>query len=166
MILKTERTYLRKVTIKDAQFIIDLVNSHTWLKYIGDRNINNEESARAYINNSLIKSYKNNGYGLYIICLLENNKPIGTSGFVKRDYLEHPDVGFAVLPEYEGQGLIKEVTEEVMRYGKENLGFSTVYAITTDENMRSKTLLNKLGLYFQKNVKVPNTDTEFMLFSN
>ena len=37
----------------DAEFIVDLVNSKGWLKFIGDRNISDKNDGKKYIQNIL-----------------------------------------------------------------------------------------------------------------
>ena len=103
-ILETERLTLSEQTEDDASFICELMKSEGWLKYIGDRNIKSVEDARNYIVNGAMKSYRESGFGFYLVRLRESSIPIGISGLVKRDTLEYPDVGFAFLPEYEGKG--------------------------------------------------------------
>ena len=48
-IAETNRLILSKITADDAPFILELMNTPGWLKYIGDRNINTVEEARDYI---------------------------------------------------------------------------------------------------------------------
>ena len=102
--IKTVRLYIQEVTLDDHAFILELVNSPTWLKFIGDKNVTTKETALNYIQHSLIESYQKNGFGLYKMVLTAQNIPIGICGFVQRDYLEHPDIGFAILPQFEGIG--------------------------------------------------------------
>ncbi|XLS30287.1 GNAT family N-acetyltransferase [Flavobacteriaceae bacterium M23B6Z8] len=166
MLLETDRTYLRKINEQDIAFIINLMNSPSWLHFIGDRKIDSEENALRYIKDKLIKSYQTHGYGFYVVCIKENDEPLGISGFVLRDYLDHPDVGFAILPKHEGKGYMKEATLALLKYAYEHLRFSTLYAITTNDNKRSIALLQKIGLTFEKMVKPPKENREFMLFIN
>jgi hypothetical protein len=66
-ILQTERLYLRALNLEDAAFILELVNSPGWLKYIGYRNINTIEDAQNYLLDGPLKSYSMNGFGLWCI---------------------------------------------------------------------------------------------------
>ena len=58
--LETERLILRELTFDDVQFIISLMNSPGWLKYIGDRNIHTDEDAIKYIENGKLKDKPEN----------------------------------------------------------------------------------------------------------
>jgi RimJ/RimL family protein N-acetyltransferase len=94
-ILETKRLRLREFTLEDTAFILDLLNSPGWLRYIGDRGVKTEEQAKNYLLNGPIKSYTKNGYGLSMVERKDDNKPIGMCGIIKRDTLENPDIGFA-----------------------------------------------------------------------
>jgi len=165
-IAETQRLIVREATESDASFIKALLNSPNWLEFIGDRNIKTEEDAKNYINNALVNSYKTNGYGLFLVALKENNRLIGMSGFVKRDYLSHPDIGFAMLPEYEGKGYSYEAAKAVMDYGQNILKASKIYAITDEGNIKSQNLLKKIGLKQNSTIMPPNSDEELILFEN
>lgn len=165
-IVETQRLIIREATESDASFIKALLNSPNWLEFIGDRDIKTEEDAKIYINNSLVKSYQTNGFGLFLVALKENNQLIGMSGFVKRDYLPHPDIGFAMLPEYEGKGYSYEAAKAVMDYGQNVLKASKIYAITDEGNIKSQNLLKKIGLIQNGTITPPNSNEELMLFEN
>ena len=104
IILATERLFLREFNTGDAGFILELLNNPSWIKYIGDKNIRHVNDAQNYILNGPIKSYQTHGFGLYLVAVKEKEKPIGMCGLIKRDGLENVDIGFALMPEYAGNG--------------------------------------------------------------
>ena len=149
-ITATLRLFIDEVTIEDTPFFFRLLNTPGWLTHIGDRNIKSETDAQTYITDRLIKSYVTNGFGLYIMKLKESSEPIGICGFVKRDYLPQPDLGYALLPEHEGKGYMREAAQSLIEYGFDHLSFTEVLAITTLTNDRSKQLLYKLPASFSR----------------
>ena len=161
-IIITERLFLQKISLKDDAFILALVNSPNWLEFIGDRGIKTLEHARTYIQQHLIYSYKINGYGLYKISLKQNKTPIGICGFLKRNYLKHEDLGFAILPMYEGKGYTYEASKKMLFYGQTQLKLNVILAITSKENIKSKKLLLKLGFIEKQKIK-PNKDEKELL---
>ena len=166
IVAETERLTLSKFTIKDASFFLELVNTPHWIKYIGDRNTKTIEDAEKSIKEGHLKSYNTNGFGFYVLSLKEeNNKPIGTCGLIKRDTLEHVDIGFAMLPEYEGKGFGYESSVAVLKLAKETFNLKKVVAITLPTNKPSIKLLEKLGLSYQKKVKPFDDDEELLLFA-
>src|SRR5687768_16703613 len=66
-ILETSRLRLRLLTYDDAAFIVRLMNTPGWLAFIGDRDVRSEEAARSYLRNGPLKSYRDNGFGLYLV---------------------------------------------------------------------------------------------------
>jgi RimJ/RimL family protein N-acetyltransferase len=53
--------------------------------------------------------------------LKPENIPVGMCGLIKRKTLDDVDIGFALLPEYEGNGFATEAAVAVMKYAKETL---------------------------------------------
>ncbi|MBL6445334.1 GNAT family N-acetyltransferase [Fulvivirga sp. 29W222] len=161
-VLETERLTLFKLVLEDAPFILRIVNEPSWLQYIGDKKVRDLEGAEKYIEDGPLKSYKANGFGLYLV-KLKNGTPIGLCGILNRDALRDPDIGFAFLPEYTGMGYAYESAFAVLTYGKTVLGLNRIVAITSPDNFRSGKLLEKLGLKFSKTVRLvgDNEDTRF-----
>jgi [ribosomal protein S5]-alanine N-acetyltransferase len=155
-ILETERLILREIdSAVDAEFIFELLNSPKFLKFIGDRGVRSVEDARSFIENRYRASYCEHGYGLYVVESKEGHFSIGMCGFVKRDTLPGPDLGFAFLPEFESKGYGYESAAAVMRYGSEKFGFTQVLAITSQDNDVSVKLLEKLGFRFDQIFTTP-----------
>lgn len=164
-ILETDRLIITHLTVKNAPFIFELTNTQEWLQYIGDRGIKNITDAENYIINGPAASYEKHGHGLYLVTLKDTSAPVGICGIVKRDTLEHADIGFALLPEYTGKGYAHEAASAVLAYAKETLGLKKIVAITLRANLRSVNLLAKLGLVFEKIVSFPPKEEELMLFT-
>jgi RimJ/RimL family protein N-acetyltransferase len=144
--------------------MLDLLNTPKFIKYIGDRNVRNIEQSEDFIETRYQKSYDENGYGLYLVELKQDKSAIGVCGFVKRAELPVADIGFAFFPQFEGKGFAFESAEAVMQYGGKVLNFERVAAITTQDNVRSGKLLEKLGFKFEKLVDMPTGET-LKLFS-
>lgn len=165
LISETERLSINELTVQDAPFVLTLLNTPTWLRFIGDRGIKNLDEARNYLLNGPIASYKRLGFGLYLIKLKEGDIPVGMSGLIKRDGLDDVDIGFALHPDYTGKGYAFEAAAAVMTYAREVLKLTMVVAITTEDNTHSISLLQKIGLHYKKMVTLPGNQKEYMLFS-
>lgn len=160
----TERLFIRRAKLEDAPFIYDLLNSDSWIKYIGDKEITSQNKAKEYIQETLIQGYDKNGYGLSII-ILNNGTSIGVCGFLKREYLEDADLGFALLPDFEGMGYAFEATNAMMNYGESELNFKRVSAICMETNQKSLRLLSKLGFKKTDTIKQNETSVALLLLS-
>lgn len=164
IIIETERLYLQETTAQDAPFILELLNTPTYLKFIGDRGVKNLEDAKAYIAERFTAVYQRLGYGFYLTKRKVDDQPIGIFGLVKRDGLTDVDIGFALLPEFAGKGYGYEGASAVMEYAKNFLGIKRLSAITVPYNQPSIKLLEKLGMKFDRMVHIPNDEEELMLF--
>ena len=163
-ILETQRLILREIVEDDAEFVLDLLNQPSFIKYIGDRGVRNVEQAREFIESRYRQSYRDNGYGLYAVELKLLKELIGMCGFVRRDSLPGPDIGFAFLPQHEGKGYGTESAAAIMDYGRESLGFTRVLAITSQDNDASGRLLEKIGLSFERLIEMPPDNEVLKLF--
>ena len=134
----------------DKEYVYRLLNSPKFIKYIGDRGVRSVEQAANFIENRYRQSYRDHGYGLYAVRLIENGEPIGICGYVRRESLEGPDIGFAFLPDYERLGYGLESASAMLAYGRNTLEFATIRAITSIDNDASDHLLHKLGFQFDK----------------
>ena len=164
--LETERLTLRHLSPEtDAEFILQLLNEPSFLQYIGDKKVRTLDDARTYIRNGPMKSYEDNGFGLYRVGLKENGSAIGICGLIKRDTLPEPDIGFAFLPEYWDKGYAYESAAEIMRYARAVLRLDRILAITSPDNESSGKLLGKIGLRFQRLIRLSEEADEVKLFS-
>jgi ribosomal-protein-alanine N-acetyltransferase len=163
-ILETERLILRHLNGEDAGFILELLNEPSFLQYIGDKGVRNEEDAVRYIQTGPIASYERFGFGLYRVELKETGVPIGICGLLKRDTLEDVDLGFAFLPRFWSKGYAVESAAATLAYGRSALGVKRIAAITNPDNAASIRLLEKIGFRFDRMVRMSEGEPELKLF--
>ncbi|GAB3703801.1 GNAT family N-acetyltransferase [Spirosoma flavus] len=162
--ISTDRLIIRKLALEDASFIIELLNTPGWLQFIGDRGIRTLNDAQAYIQNSALKNYEELGYGPYLIHHKADNQLIGMSGLFKRETLDYPDVGFALMPDYMANGYGYEAASAVIEYAKSALQLPRVYGITNPSNNQSIKLLKKLGMILEGSFAFGPEKKETLLF--
>lgn len=163
--LQTDRLELKKISLMDAPFILELFNSPGWKQYIGDRNVHNIEDAENYIRDKYLPSFKINGYGSFVCVLKETGEIIGSCGLYKRENLNHPDIGFAFLPQFFGKGYAFEAASKIMTYAKTTLKIPKILGFTTKNNKASIALLHKIGLVENGVYQFEDDDEELLLFS-
>ena len=164
-ILETERLYTRHLTIDDAPFILELLNDPSFIQNIGDRNVRTIADAESYITKGPVSSYENNGFGLDLVILKETGESIGICGLIKRDTLEDVDIGYAFLPKFWKKGYAVESALAVLEYGLKVKNLKRIVAITLEANKGSVRVLERIGLKFEKMVKLKGDDEELMLFA-
>ncbi|GAA0854158.1 GNAT family N-acetyltransferase [Aliiglaciecola litoralis] len=153
---KTARLRLRKFSMQDRQFVISLVNDPQWIAHIGDRNVHDETQAEAFIKDGPLSCYRNHGFGMYIFESLTDNTPMGVCGLLQRDYLDKPDIGYAILPQFRGQGLTFEACQGVLQHDVSRYSLDTVYATISPLNKASIKLIERLGFEFSKLIEPTN----------
>lgn len=151
----------------DAAFMLGLLNQPTWLRFIGDRGVKTLEEAQRYIENGPVAMYARRGFGF---CIVEGKDPsavsLGICGLSQRDYLEHPDIGFAMLPQHAGKGYAFEAAAAVLRYAQAELGLACVLATTRVDNLRSQRLLERLALRFERLIPHPDgSERQLMVYA-
>lgn len=164
-ILSTDRLLINEISLNDAPFLLSLMNDKDWILNIGDRGLRTVDDAETYIKNRFFESYKQHGFGFYVLKLKSDQRLIGVAGLIDREGLDHVDIGYGLLPEYRGKGYAFEASKAIFDYGRETLGLSKIVAIVNPNNQGSIKLLEKLGLQFEKMVRLPEEEKDIMLFS-
>ena len=160
--LITERLELVELSAYNAAFIVELLNSPGWLQFIGDRNVHSSDDAVSYLIKGPFKIYEQHNFGPLLLRLRDTNQCIGICGLFQRDYLSYPDIGFALLPAFEGAGYAYEAASAVLQ-GASGHGFTTVGAILTHGNERSFRLLERLGFAEVGMITPPGGDEQLLL---
>jgi len=162
---QTERLILRPMTAQDADFILELLNDPSFIRYIGDRQVRTIEGAKAYITDGPVASYAKNGFGLYLVELKESSESMGMCGLIRRNTLQDVDIGYAFLPKFWSKGYAFEAAREMMRYAQDELGLKRLVAVVDPENHPSIHLLEKLGMKFERMVRLSPDDIELKLLA-
>lgn len=163
-ITQTERLTLRRLRLGDDRFILELVNDPQFLRNIGDRGVRNLHDARKYLQHGPLASYEEHGFGLFMVERRPDGLPIGICGLLKRPTLEDVDVGFALLPAFHGQGYATEAAAATLHWGRQHLGLERVIAITSPDNVASARVLEKIGLRFDRMIRLAEDGEEVRLF--
>lgn len=161
---ETERLHLRPLQVSDAEFILELLNEPAFIQNIGDRGVRTLEDARKYIENGPLASYESLGFGLYLVALRETGVPIGMCGLLKRDHLEHVDLGYAFFERCWGKGYALESARAVRDFAREGLGLTHLAAVVNPDNYKSIHVLEKLGMKFVRMVQLSVTAPEIKLY--
>lgn len=166
MQITTQRLIISEITTNEASFFYELVNDPTYLQFIPDKGIYSITDAEKHITNKIIKEYKTQGFGFYLVSRKEDKTSIGMCGLIDRDGLDCMDIGFAFLKKHRGKGYAFEASKGVIHFAKNILKIDKLAAITTLDNTKSSNLLERLGFKFYKNIFIPNDPDELRLFIN
>jgi RimJ/RimL family protein N-acetyltransferase len=163
--LFTDRLRLRWMTAGDAAFCLSMWNDPDFIRHVGDRGIRTLEQASEAMQNGMLKLYRDFGYGPYLLVQKQGGPPMGLCGLFKRDNLDHPDIGYALLPEFCGSGYAFEAAAAVMRHARTQIELPCLKAIVSPGHSRSIRLLEKLGMRLEKTLRMPGEDEDILLYS-
>ena len=165
IIAKTKRLLLREASTNDSEFILKLVNEPAWHQFISTHSIDTIEKATEYIEQKMIAMYQEHGFGLWVVEINGEPTAIGMCGLLKRDSLQHVDLGFAFLADFWGQGFALEAAIASLKYAKREIKAKKVVAITDPLNTRSVKLLGKAGFTYESKFSHPGSDEVLSLYA-
>jgi [ribosomal protein S5]-alanine N-acetyltransferase len=146
---RTRRLVLKRLSLDDAPFIFDLLNTEGWKKFIGDRNIKTIEDAMDYTQKVLGDS----NIAYWVVKSRFEKQLVGLISFIKRDYLIHHDLGFAFLPNFENRGYAFEAADCVLKDLHKDPDHQVIFATSRPDNTRSVKLLEKLGFHLDGEIE-------------
>jgi RimJ/RimL family protein N-acetyltransferase len=163
-ICSTARLRLRVATPSDSFFYHALVNDPQFLEHIGDRGIRTLADAERSLIEGTIAMQHERGHSLYVVERKEDGVPIGMCGLIRRASLPETDLGYAFLPVGRGQGFALEAARAVLALAP-TLGLRRLLAIAAPANLASNRLLLKLGMRFERFVRLPPEGAGSNLYS-
>lgn len=164
LILQTERLRLRRLTLDDAELMLAIWNDPAFMRHVADRGIRTIEEARQAMSDGVLKLYEDYGYGPYRVALSSDDTAIGICGIFRRDGLDDPDIGYALLPDFYSMGYALEAAVAVVDHARDDLGIDYMVAIISPDNGPSIHLVKKLGLEFERMLRLPGDDNDVALY--
>jgi ribosomal-protein-alanine N-acetyltransferase len=124
-------------------------------EYIDTKLDENTQETKAYIQ-KMNEGVDSNKWIVWAIEHKESNRVIG-SVCIWNINLEQKsgELGYGIIPDYQGQGFMKEVLLQVVEYGFDVMGLKELYAYTEENNLKSIRLLEKCNF-----VQIDRVDDE------
>ena len=151
--------------LDDADLMLAIWNDPAFVRFVGDRGVRTIEQARVALEEGALSLYARYGYGPFCMIRKSDGTRIGICGLFRRDNLEDPDIGFAVLPQYSGAGLAWEAADAVVAHARDDLGIEVLTAIVSPDNRASIGLIEKLGFSYERGITMPGESSEISLYS-
>ena len=148
----------------DAALMLALLNDPGFIRHIADRGVRTLDQASAYLRDGALRSYAEHGFGMYAVRRKDTGALIGNCGLVRREGLDGPDLGYALLPMHVGQGFAHEAAQAVIADAATRLRLGRLQAIVNPDNVASIGLLQKLGFEFDKMIVLPHIEHSLDLF--
>lgn len=162
---ETERLLLKPTMEEDAELIYQLMNTPKFIQYVGDRGLRTIEDAKTFIQQSILPQLRHLGFSSYTLITKSDTTKIGTCGLYDRTGVDGIDIGFGLLPPFEGKGYAYEAANLLLSKAFDVFELHTVKAITSKDNLASQALIEKLGLERVGTTTLPNESKEILLYS-
>lgn len=162
-ILTTERLTLRQLSTNDGQSIFALRSDPEINKYLDRQASKTIEDAIIFINKINDNIEKN--ISIYWAITLTNSKIIvGTIClFDFSNEKNKCEIGYELLTDFQGQGIMKEATEKVTGYAFQTMRLQKIEALTHIRNRNSIRFLTKFG--FKKSIEIDNEIHDHNIFT-
>jgi ribosomal-protein-alanine N-acetyltransferase len=143
--LTTERLFLRELRIDDVEEIFKLRSDESVNQFIGRQSATNMADAVEYIH-KIRALAENNEVIIWAMTMIGEAKLIGPILYwhIEKEKWQ-AELGYELLPEYQGKGLMTEALKTVIEFGFEQLKFTALLAEPNKANGKSIRLLEKLG---------------------
>lgn len=169
-VLTTTRLLLRQMTRSDAAAVHRLRSNPEVMKYIGRPLTQSVEDAEKWI--GVIAEALEKADGItWAMCLAESpGEHIGNIGLWRWEKENHrAEIGYMIEPGHQGNGLMGEALEVVMRYGFGELGLHSIEGRIDPRNGASASVLKRAGFvqeaYFKENYNLHGQFVDTMVFS-
>jgi ribosomal-protein-alanine N-acetyltransferase len=151
--LETERLLLRRVDSNDINEIFALRSNPETMKYIPRPLVKTDEDALEHI--AMIDSKIDSNEGInWAITLKGNPKLIGVIGHYRiKPENYRAELGYMLLPEYHGKGIVSEAVKEAVKYGFQVMKLNSLEAIIDPDNHASAKVLEKNGFVKEAHLK-------------
>lgn len=143
--LITDRLILRELQASDADQIFKIRTDARVNEFLDREPAKSIDDSLKFINN-ILKNHEKQNAIMWAITSKNEPQLIGTVVYwhiVKEK--DKAELGYEMLPEYFGRGIMREALMEVIRFGFENMLLKTIVAETRADNLRSVNALEKCG---------------------
>lgn len=143
--MESERLCLREFQLSDAEALFQLRSDDRVMQFMDTYSHKSIDDAVSMIKNN-IESFNDKTGINWVIEDKSTGKMAGYFGFW-RLMKEHvrAEIGYALLPEFWGKGIMTEAAREVLSFGFSTLQLHSVEANVNQKNLGSIRLLEKLG---------------------
>ncbi|PKL90192.1 MAG: N-acetyltransferase [Ignavibacteriae bacterium HGW-Ignavibacteriae-2] len=156
--LESKRLILRQLKVSDLNEIFS-IRSNAEISEFLDRPLAKTLDEAGKFITKINKGIKNNEWIYWALAPKHENKLIGTICLWKiLENKNQAEIGFELLPEYQGKGLMQEALSEVLEYGFNTMGLNKIDGEVDPRNIKSIRLMLKNG--FVKTIDLGHNKSE------
>ncbi|WP_026665177.1 GNAT family N-acetyltransferase [Butyrivibrio sp. FC2001] len=148
-ILETERLFLREMNMDDFDALYAVLADRDIMQhypYTFD-----EDRVRDWIKRNM-QRYKDNGFGLWAVCLKETEEMIGDCGLTLQNIEGEmlPEIGYHIRKDCQHKGYAKEAAGAVRDWAFKNTEYPSLYSYCKYTNEPSYKTAEAIGMHFAK----------------
>jgi [ribosomal protein S5]-alanine N-acetyltransferase len=150
---ETDRMIAKRITKSDFEDLVIMHQDEEAMATLGG--MRSVEETRENLEWNL-KQWQDNGFGLWIFRSKITGQLIGRGGIRRvpiRD-VEEIELGFALMPEYWGQGLATEMAKASTEVAFEKLRLRSLVSFTLTTNLASQHVIEKTGFKYEKDIEL------------
>lgn len=148
-----DRVKLRMIEIKDALGIFNIRSNLEMIRFTGIPQMNRMEEAEIFID-SRLDGMKKGKWIYLIIADIKTDELMGTVCLFNFDEkCERCDIGYELLPIYQGNGYVHESIIALTDYGFKIIGVDNIFADINIKNQTSINVVEKAGFNFDKDLE-------------
>lgn len=151
-IYETERLLVRHLNETDVDAMHAVYGDAMAMQWVDDGRLLDRDGCLRWI--AVTKENRaTRGYGMSALVLKESGAVVGFCGIVHPGGQSEPEIKYALLRDYWGQGLATEAVEGMLAYAAKHLGLRRVIATTAPENEPSHRVLLKVGMLHLETIR-------------
>jgi ribosomal-protein-alanine N-acetyltransferase len=145
--VETARLRLRMFTRDDLDALCRITRDPEVMRYIGEgRPLTRDETHLNLM--SIINGFRRRGFGRWALVKKDCGALVGYCGLSQGNEEVGVEVAYMLAREEWGKGLASEAGRASLRYGFERLGLASVAGLTLRDNLRSRRVLERLGMRY------------------
>jgi ribosomal-protein-alanine N-acetyltransferase len=150
VVYETKRLVVRELDDGDADALYDLHSRDEVMRWL-DRKISqgpDDEIARM----ARWRERSRDGLGIWGIAERDTGRVVGAQVLIPFDDLPYVDLGWRLHPDVWGRGYATESACGAVAYGFDVLGLDEIAAVTLPHNVRSRAVMERLGMTYAGDV--------------
>jgi ribosomal-protein-alanine N-acetyltransferase len=163
--MHTKHLLIRPFTVEDAEEYFPLVSHPDVLRYTGESPATSLDDVRQILLTRPISDYSKYGFGRMACIDKDSGRLIGFSGLKYLPDLNEVDIGYRFLPDFWGKGYATESAKAIIDQVAPTHKLKRIIGLAYPENSASIHVLIKLGLNFEKKIKLEGDSTDLNMYS-
>lgn len=155
--LETARLRLRQFSMADVDDFARLTGDAEVMRYIGPGVPIERDEAVQHLGR-IVAAFRRRGYGKWALVSKDDGRLVGYCGLG----FSFEDVGvelvYLLARECWGRGLASEASRAALGFGFERMGLASIAALTKADNLRSRRVLERLGMTFVRACRYEDYD--------